>query len=86
MRPRTLGRPRPGAGVGGLQHRRSPAREQGGREHQPLARTLLPSGAAQNIRARAIPEERRKPPRLFTQYTLHVLHRGRRGGRVQGAS
>jgi len=86
VRSRTLVRTHPGAGGGRLQHCRSLAGEQGHREHPTLARTLLPIGAVEDSRARAVLEERRQPPRLFAYDPPHVLHRRRRGGRVQGTS
>jgi hypothetical protein len=82
----TLVRPYPGASVGRLQCCWSRAGEQGRRQHPNLARTFLPSGPVKDIRTRTLPEKRRQPPRLFTHFTLYVLHRRRRGGRVQGPS
>jgi hypothetical protein len=71
----TLVRPYPGASIGRLQCCWSRAGEQGYRQHPSLPWTFLPGGPVKDIRTRTILEERRQSPRLFTHFTLFVLHR-----------
>ena len=67
-----------GAGTRRLQHLRTRPREQGRREHPPVARPLVPHERTQPLRARPVPPHGRQPPRLHAHDPSPRVRGGRR--------